>query len=62
MDASHTDPSIPIGAGATELNSALGWRFFAGLVTLLLGILNLLDAVIAITPPEPSLPEAGGAG
>ena len=32
----------------TELSSALGWRFFAGIVTLLLGILNLIDGLIAI--------------
>jgi hypothetical protein len=32
----------------TELSSALGWRFFAGIVTLLLGILNLVDGLIAI--------------
>jgi hypothetical protein len=38
MNASHP----------TELSSALGWRFFAGIVTLLLGILNLIDGLIAI--------------
>jgi hypothetical protein len=32
----------------TEISSALGWRFFAGIVTLLLGILNLIDGLIAI--------------
>jgi hypothetical protein len=35
-----------------ELSSALGWRFFAGIVTLLLGILNLIDGLIAITDSD----------
>ena len=31
-----------------ELSSALGWRFFAGIMLLLLGIMNLIDGLTGI--------------
>jgi hypothetical protein len=37
---------------STELSAALGWRFFAGIVTLLLGVLNIIDGLIAIVDPD----------
>jgi hypothetical protein len=36
----------------TEISSALGWRFFAGIVMLLLGIMNLIDGLIAVTDSD----------
>jgi hypothetical protein len=42
MNAAHTP----------EISSALGWRFFAGIVTLLLGIMNLIDGLIDITDSD----------
>ena len=38
--------------GDGEISSALGWRFFAGIVTLLLGIMNMIDGLIAITDAD----------
>jgi len=52
MNASPTDPQAPRRAGDVGISSALGWRFFAGIVMLLLGILNLIDGLIAITDSD----------
>ena len=51
MDQSNPGRPIPAGGG-TELSAALGWRFFAGLIMLLLGILNLIDGLIGIMDPD----------
>jgi hypothetical protein len=42
----------PRPAGDVEISSALGWRFFSGIVMLLLGIMNLIDGIIAITDSD----------
>ena len=52
MNASPTDPRASRRAGDVGISSALGWRFFAGIVMLLLGILNLIDGIIAITDAD----------
>jgi hypothetical protein len=52
MNASPTDPRVSRRAGDVEISSALGWRFFAGIVMLLLGIMNLIDGIIAITDSD----------
>jgi hypothetical protein len=36
----------------TEISSALGWRFFAGIVLLLLGVLNMIDGLVSIIQPD----------
>ena len=35
-----------------EISSALGWRFFAGILLLLLGILNMIDGLLGITDTD----------
>jgi uncharacterized membrane protein HdeD (DUF308 family) len=54
MDADPATRRQPTTARppVTEISAALGWRFFAGLLTLLLGILNLIDGLIAIMSPD----------
>jgi hypothetical protein len=52
MDASHTDRASRTGLGVTEFGPAVGWRFFAGLVTFLLGVMNLVDGLLAITDSD----------
>jgi hypothetical protein len=52
MNASPTDRGVARRAGDVEIGSALGWRFFAGIVMLLLGIMNLIDGIIAITDSD----------
>jgi hypothetical protein len=42
MSTSHTP----------EISSALGWRFFAGILLLLLGILNMIDGLLGITDTD----------
>jgi hypothetical protein len=42
MNASHP----------TEISSALGWRFFAGIMMLLLGIMNMIDGLVSIIQPD----------
>ncbi|HKA05154.1 MAG TPA: hypothetical protein VKD67_12525 [Acidimicrobiales bacterium] len=36
----------------TELSAALGWRFFAGIILLLLGIMNLIDGLIGVSDSD----------
>jgi hypothetical protein len=52
MNASPTDAQVSRRAGDVELSSALAWRFLAGIVMLLLGIMNLIDGIIAITDSD----------
>ena len=47
-----THPTSRRPSQTTELSSALGWRFFSGIVLLLLGIVNLIDGLIGITDPD----------
>jgi hypothetical protein len=35
--------------GSTEISAALGWRFFAGILLLLVGIMNVIDGLIAVS-------------
>jgi hypothetical protein len=49
----NTSPTgRPSPSRGPELSAALGWRFFAGIVMLLLGILNLIDGLIGIMDPD----------
>ncbi len=52
MSASHTDRPVPVRAGDVEISSALGWRFFSGIILLLLGIMNMIDGLIAVTDSD----------
>ena len=45
------DTVKPMNSRASDplISSALGWRFFAGMIMLLLGIVNMIDGIIGIS-------------
>jgi hypothetical protein len=53
-ELASTDAALPSsGPGPTAQTSATtGWRLFAGTLLLLLGVMNLIDGIVAIVDPD----------